>query len=386
MEQNIQLYGRNDMVMLQDNKIYGSLGLAEKYIVKTKQGTPPLLLDSSLKSKFLGMNIYGKSTQDGIPTPENPAEIKSVENPVVTVRGKNLFDSKLLQENNEIMNFVQIKVPNGIYTLSSNIPRTFNGDSCYIFFISGYKSDIVGISSDSNGVNDGVSRTVESVDGYVTIAYRYKETVNHFSDYWYQIEKGTVVTEYEPYTEQLAIFHYTLNGIPVSSGGNYTDGNGQQWVCDVVDFERGVYIRNIVSRTFDGSAIIDSNGGIVNGFFRCQVSFPEIPNKTVVDGICDKFIKGVGDMERFNLGYRTFYLWIDISRLNGENSTLDDVKIFMNNNPITVYAKREIPVEEPLTEEELTAYKALHSNYPSTVVDNSEQAEMSVTYKSFENA
>lgn len=30
-----------------------------------------------------------------------------------------------------------------------------------------------------------------------------------------------------------------LPGIPVTSGGNYTDSTGQQWVCDEVDLERG---------------------------------------------------------------------------------------------------------------------------------------------------
>lgn len=30
-----------------------------------------------------------------------------------------------------------------------------------------------------------------------------------------------------------------LPGIPVTSGGNYTDADGQQWICDEIDFERG---------------------------------------------------------------------------------------------------------------------------------------------------
>lgn len=30
-----------------------------------------------------------------------------------------------------------------------------------------------------------------------------------------------------------------LPGIPVRSGGNYTDENGRQWVCDEVDLEKG---------------------------------------------------------------------------------------------------------------------------------------------------
>lgn len=36
-----------------------------------------------------------------------------------------------------------------------------------------------------------------------------------------------------------------LCGIPVDTGGNYTDSTGQQWVCDEVDFERGVYVQRI---------------------------------------------------------------------------------------------------------------------------------------------
>lgn len=36
-----------------------------------------------------------------------------------------------------------------------------------------------------------------------------------------------------------------LPGISVASGGNYTDENGQQWVCDEVDLARGVRVQRI---------------------------------------------------------------------------------------------------------------------------------------------
>lgn len=36
-----------------------------------------------------------------------------------------------------------------------------------------------------------------------------------------------------------------LCGIPVDTGGNYTDITGQQWVCDEVDFERNVFVKRI---------------------------------------------------------------------------------------------------------------------------------------------
>ena len=36
-----------------------------------------------------------------------------------------------------------------------------------------------------------------------------------------------------------------LPGIPVEDGGNYTDGDGQQWYCDIVDLSSGVYLQNV---------------------------------------------------------------------------------------------------------------------------------------------
>ena len=44
-----------------------------------------------------------------------------------------------------------------------------------------------------------------------------------------------------------------LHGIPVSSGGNYTDADGQQWICDEVDFARGKYVQRFKMLEFDGT-------------------------------------------------------------------------------------------------------------------------------------
>ena len=44
-----------------------------------------------------------------------------------------------------------------------------------------------------------------------------------------------------------------LPGVPVSKDGNYTDADGQQWVCDEIDLERGKYVQRV--------AIEKNNGG-----------------------------------------------------------------------------------------------------------------------------
>lgn len=50
-------------------------------------------LSDSDNGKIMDMMLYGKSLQDGTPSPENPVEIKSVVNPTVKVCGKNLWDN-----------------------------------------------------------------------------------------------------------------------------------------------------------------------------------------------------------------------------------------------------------------------------------------------------
>jgi hypothetical protein len=51
-------------------------------------------ITDSDNGKIQNMMLYGKSSQDGTPSLENPVEIKSVVNPVIKICGKNLFDSK----------------------------------------------------------------------------------------------------------------------------------------------------------------------------------------------------------------------------------------------------------------------------------------------------
>lgn len=95
-----------------------------------------------------------------------------------------------------------------------------------------------------------------------------------------------------------------LPGIPVTSGGNYTDPSGQQWVCDEVDLERGVRVQRVDKAAFDST-------------------------KTLVE----------------------------------QNAIL------------------ATPVETPLTPAELTAYKALTTYAPNTVVQASDGAGVKLGYQ-----
>lgn len=74
-----------------------------------------------------------------------------------------------------------------------------------------------------------------------------------------QIELSENATTYEPYKEQTIQLTIILNSIPVSSGGNVTI-NGQQYIADYVDVERGKVVRRVDSSKLDNTqSIIDKN-------------------------------------------------------------------------------------------------------------------------------
>lgn len=55
-----------------------------------------------------------------------------------------------------------------------------------------------------------------------------------------------------------------LPGIPVTSGGNYTDSTGQQWVCGEIDLERGVKVQRMDKAAFDSTkTLAEQNAAIL---------------------------------------------------------------------------------------------------------------------------
>ena len=54
-----------------------------------------------------------------------------------------------------------------------------------------------------------------------------------------------------------------LPGIPVTSGGNYTDPQGQQWICDEVDLERGVKVQRVDKAAFDNTKTLAEQNAIL---------------------------------------------------------------------------------------------------------------------------
>lgn len=193
-------------------------------------------------------------------------------------------------------------------------------------------------------------------------------------------EVANTDTTYEPYKGyQTLALNRTLPGIPVSSGGNYTDPNGQQWICDEVDFERGVYVQRVRIIMFNGSDdevwnIDDSVSGINRYVITLDNPYRLLSGRTSC--ICSHGVYSTGtDIGDCFVGAEgAFYYY------RNDYPDHSDWIAWLKANPIYVLYRLETPIETSLTDEELFSFSQLHSNYPNTTILNDSGVKMEVTY------
>lgn len=204
-----------------------------------------------------------------------------------------------------------------------------------------------------------------------------------------QIELGRVATPYEPFKKSTIDFATPngFRGIPVDSGGNYTDESGQQWICDEVDFERGVYIQRVWTGELDGSD--DENWGTYESHkylgFVANI-LPERANRR--RGFCNYYIvqeeKNVSDAESLWLGVSgNTGMYLHNSRFYDAelgDKGLSNFKVYLAEHPMIVMTYLDNPVETPLTADRIAAYKSLTTHKTTTLFSNDAGAGMEVTY------
>jgi hypothetical protein len=173
-----------------------------------------------------------------------------------------------------------------------------------------------------------------------------------------------------------------LPGLPVESGGNYTDESGQQWVCDEMDFKRGKYVQRIEKLVLNGNeewALQSINGyGIAN--FATVISKSRDSGNVFV--LSSHFREQKTVIAETKDGDGIFLTTISLFlRFKKEQiSTVTDLKAWLKENPVTVIYGLAYPMETDIPEETMTAYRNLYTNYPSTVIQNDSGAGMEVEY------
>lgn len=174
-----------------------------------------------------------------------------------------------------------------------------------------------------------------------------------------------------------------MRGVPVAdkSIATYTDGNGQMWYADEIDLERGVYIQRTtvvqILSTWDWQK---NSGG--TEIYAPPKNIANIAIKLNSPIICSHLVGGVWGSNksgRICLGNESA-AFVGIS--TATFSTIEALVSWLDGETDGVFCvvPLKTPIETPLTAEQITAYKALHTNKPNTTITNGENAYMSMTY------
>lgn len=174
-----------------------------------------------------------------------------------------------------------------------------------------------------------------------------------------------------------------LPGIPVASDGNYTDANGQQWVCDEIDFARGIFIKRVAAETLSGSPDFreasDWPGRFVYGGFLQtmykdgnQMSFSNFATWR-------RWALGEPGGSCFAVTSKLLYYYPETTMTETEVNELF-AEMISSETPPVILAQLATPIEIPLSEEELAAYADLHTYKDHTMISNDAGAWMDVEY------
>ena len=205
---------------------------------------------------------------------------------------------------------------------------------------------------------------------------------------------------YQPYKETLATIptENGLCGIKVSSNGNYTDQNGQQWICDeIVKYAdgSGKRIHKIKKVVFDGVNLSfnTKSSSTKNNIFIADNKTRDLKkpptNSDYANFVSSHFIidtnngtngHGYSNPKPCMYGdyrYPNIYFGFGI---DSEITTIELANEWLKTNNVTAYYELETPIETPLTAEEIAEIEKLHTFYPVTNISNDFDCGMSVTY------
>ena len=279
----------------------------QNVLVGSETGNP-ISCNDAYSAPLCGLTVYGKSTQDGTPSPDNPVPIVSAGDGgsvAVRVTGKNLLNPALFQ-NNKYQGF---NAETGYYGIDS-----VNG-----YWITGIQPCLPSTTYHFNAMIEGGCFYDEkkNVIGIADFAFTIK-TPAKCAYYCFNFSSahasyGTPIiatvsesTAYSPYREQLLTLPTPngLPGIPVTSGGNYTDPQGQQWVCDEVDLERGVKVQRVDKAAFDGTKTLAEQNAILTTPIETPLAPAEIAAYKAITAYAPDTVVQAGDGAGVKLEYQ----------------------------------------------------------------------------------
>ena len=389
----------------------------QNILVGTETGNP-IAVDDAFSAPLCGLTVYGRSTQDGTPTPDAPVPIVSAGDGgsvAVKVTGKNLLDSALMNPTVSSKGISAKQNSDGSYTISGTpiaddtIPIWLGGDwsnTVPLFTIppGSYYSNVYIFYYDGKTRTSKKDAFTLSEPFRITgVMYSQPFAINERYDFLIapQLELGTTATAYSPYREQLLTLTTPdgLPGIPVNRGGTWTDETGQQWIGDVVDLAAGIKTQFNVFQIMTGDSTLIYIDSSLSQTTRFVVPLGVQGRGTASKSLCSHAVMTLmwsSDEVGFYADARNAVFRFPKSVI-GE--TADSIKSWLTEQsekgtPLKILYQFGTPITTTLTAEEIAAYKALTAYAPDTVVQASDgagvkleyQRDVNIVIKKFEDA
>lgn len=338
-------------------------------IKQTAEGSMISVSDSS-ESPLQSMKIYGKTTQDGIPTPEAPIDLVSIgDSEFSIVCGKNILPypyttpSSIRYTDNEDGSItVNIKHEDGLVYFNLYDGGRLSTEVAKIALLGQHHNMVIYCKIlDSNGntlyfENSPTSLTIDfrkyPDDARIKIGIR-----NNVKPY---TASGTVYPVYMSDFSECSVAIPPLRSI---IGTN---------VRDEIDAARKVRVQRVgreiltkAERTFISYGDVCCDCTVANFPLYGEVCSDRYSRDT--DSVIPSNNQISGSLYSIYIGDLRF---TDIDKAN---------EILAKEKPEVLYELAE-PIETPLTDEEIEVYKALYTYYPNTVIYNSANTDMEVEY------
>lgn len=174
-----------------------------------------------------------------------------------------------------------------------------------------------------------------------------------------------------------------LPGVPVTSGGNYTDPQGQQWVCDEVDLEKGVRVQRV------WKAQANTKNGDIDEEYRIMMRIDGEKGKA---GDFDCIISVTPYISWTSCVMNNLLYLKNVKKPDGSFYTAKELQTLALD--VDIVYQLDTPIETPLSPAEIAAYKDLTAYAPDTVVQASDgagvklgyQRDVNIVIKNFEDA
>lgn len=310
----------NSMMQIAANKEdTTALQKRQNVLVGSETGNP-VSCDDAFAAPLCGMTVYGKSTQDGTPTPDAPVPIVSAGDGgsvAVRVTGANMLEGTKPGVKSTAYGITYTTYENGVLitgTATNDFTILLHDDNKYRLTHGIYYLTTKGLSPSTmlncyfiNKFNSDVQNQKATLNRDVEFSLRLQISKGATLNTTVQVSlTRNKITTYSPYREQLLTLPTPngLPGIPVSSGGNYTDPQGQQWVCDEVDLERGVKVQRVDKTAFDSTKTLAEQNAILTTPIETPLTPAEIAAYKAITAYAPDTVVQAGDGAGVKLEYQ----------------------------------------------------------------------------------